>query len=278
MLITALAFGIMWFLSFEREMMDTKSHNSPYKLKVIDNEIRYGNNVHDTVLYRFIPVDGGTMDFAYKNRLPQTNGEEKDTVDLYKAFLEDIPSFLIGETPVTIDLFYYVMDLGFPTKGSLYDGIPVYCDTTENVWNEFIVKLEKMTGCEFEIPTNFQWEYAARGGQKSKGFKYAGSNDIDEVAKYLGNSLLYNKLNVAMGMQKVPNELGLYDMSGCIWELTSTPYIEFDQIAKYHKYQINLGKCIKGGNSHSPAEQCETRAISYYSEVMKTGLRLILKY
>ena len=78
----------------------------------------------------------------------------------------------------------------------------------------FITKLNQMTGKNFRLPSEAEWEYAARGGKKSQGYKYAGSNNVADVAWYDGNS--------GMGTHpvatKAPNELGLYDMSGNVWE------------------------------------------------------------
>lgn len=88
----------------------------------------------------------------------------------------------------------------------------------ENVsWNDcqdFITKLNAKTGLKFRLPTEAEWEYAARGGNKSQGYKYSGNNDIELVAWYEGNS---GKETHSVGT-KQPNELGIYDMSGNVWE------------------------------------------------------------
>lgn len=105
-------------------------------------------------------------------------------------------------------------------------------------WNdvdEFLKKLNKLSGLNFNFPTEAQWEYAARGGNKSKGYKYAGSDDIDEVAWYSGNS---NYEVHPVGMLK-PNELGLYDMNGNVWEWCRDWYGEY----KKPEIPVNKREC-----------------------------------
>ena len=84
---------------------------------------------------------------------------------------------------------------------------------------KFIYKLNSLTGKSYRLPTEAEWEYAARGGNKSKGYKYSGSNDIDDVAWYRYNS----GDTLQMTGTKAPNELGIYDMSGnvsgMVWRL-----------------------------------------------------------
>ena len=277
-IVTACVFCLMYLANCKREKRIVEYETS-YPLKVVDNEIRYG----DQVLYRFIPVDGGYMDFTYKSKRTQRDAVDNidDTVDVYNSVRAEIPSFLIGETPVTINLWAFVMEKKIAPEGSAYLYETVYVgDKTKEEWEEFISKLCSLTGFNFSLPTSNQWEYAARGGLKSKNFKYSGSNDINEVANYKGNT---RSKRLWLGKEKAPNELGLYDMSGSVLELTSTPYSETDSWVKMLANSPDApadlinGNISRGGDITSEAEECETR-YRKSGVTIRTGARLILNY
>ncbi len=128
--------------------------------------------------------------------------------------------FWMCETEVTQELWLAVMgDAADKITASLQQ--PVYYITWLEV-QEFIERLNRMTGKSFRLPTEAEWEYAARGGQKSKHYIYSGSNNPDEVAWYKNNlqCTAYKEVPQIVATYK-PNELGLYDMSGNVWEYCS---------------------------------------------------------
>lgn len=132
-------------------------------------------------------------------------------------------NYYIGETEVTQALWKTVTGYSPTPEGcawsstyGLGDNYPAYYISYEDV-KKFIKKLNKMTGENFRMPTEAEWEYAARGGNKSKGYTYSGSYRIDDVAWYKDNSS--SKTNIVK--TKAANELGIYDMSGNVYEWCS---------------------------------------------------------
>jgi len=144
-----------------------------------------------------IPVEGGT--FAMGNEA------EENSKPVHNVTLD---SYCIGETEVT-DEFYC------KATGSTSAGSTIPRTMVKSSWQSFANTFSSLTGGRFFLPTEAQWEYAARGGKKSKGYMYSGSNNIDDVAWYNNNS--DKKYHPAK--QKLPNELGLYDMSGNALEI-----------------------------------------------------------
>lgn len=120
-----------------------------------------------------------------------------------------LSDYYIGQTEVTQALWEAVMeDLPPIAEDNRGDNKPVHAKWNE--WQAFINRLNELTGLKFRMPTEAEWEYAAMGGNRSRGYIYAGSNDLDEVAWYEKNSgNHYHPVAT-----KKPNELYLYDMSG----------------------------------------------------------------
>ena len=137
---------------------------------------------------------------------------------------------------------------------------------------EFVRRISEMINLNFALPTEEEWEYAARGGQKSLGYKYAGSNDINEVAWYKFNS---DGSTHPVG-EKKHNELGLYDMCGNVWEWTETPA---------HSYASNVepGGTIfirRGGSWWHEAKNCRVSrryASDHSKKTSGLGLRVVIR-
>ena len=157
------------------------------------------------VPFKMIHVQGGSFTMG---ALPNDTLADADEVR-HKV---TVRNYYIGETEVTQELWEAVM----PKNRSKHKSpqYPVEY-VTYDMCKEFIAKLNALTGQHFRLPTEAEWEYAARGGRKSKGYLYAGSNNVDEVAYTLSSIKEYVHYPVA---QLKPNELGIYDMSGNVWE------------------------------------------------------------
>lgn len=182
---------------------------------LIDHVLNGVNNgsshifIAHNVMIEMVRVEGGT--FTMGATAEQASDAFSDELPTHKVTLSP---FLIGKYEVSQTLWLAVMG----ENPSVNTGINLPVDNV--TWNEcqtFITKLNELTGKNFRLLTEAEWEYAARGGNKSKGYKYSGSNNLGDVAWYIDNS---NNTSHAMGT-KAPNELGIYDMTGNVMEWVS---------------------------------------------------------
>ena len=155
-------------------------------------------------------VEGGTFWYGCTD-------DECDSLDMlyrtYPPVQKTVNSFYMAKYTVTQKLWKDVMGELFPQLNyGIGDNYPIHIDRI--YVREFIRKLNSITGKDYRLPSSEEWEYAAKGGCKSKGYKFSGSNNIEEVAWYNKNS---NNSTHPVG-EKLPNELGIYDMSGNVWE------------------------------------------------------------
>lgn len=217
------------------------------------------------VSFKMVAVAGGTFQMGSNDG----NDNEKPVHSVM------LSSFSIGETEVTQALWYAVMGQrptsdGYQWSSSygLGDQYPAY-NVSWNDCQEFITKLNQLTGQTFRLPTEAEWEFAARGGNSSKGYTYAGSNTIGDVAWYYDNSSAKGSNSPDYGTHAVttkqPNELGLYDMSGNVWEWCQDLYGSYSSASQTNPTGSSSGsnRVSRGGCWYSSAASCRV-ANRYY--------------
>ncbi len=218
------------------------------------------------VEFKMIKVDGGTFSMgAIKGKA--------DEKPVHQITLSD---YYIGETEVTQQLWEAVMG----NNPSYWKGaaLPVEYVNWEDC-QAFIKKLNVLTGKKFSLPTEAQWEYAARGGKKSKGYDYSGSNTLDNVGWYDGNSGNRTRPVIC----KSANELGIYDMSGNVWEWCQDWYASGYYVSSLQTNPMGPAsgayRVLRGGSGSNRATFCRVanRGCNTPSERYSNfGLRLAL--
>ena len=210
------------------------------------------------VSFDMIAVEGGTFTMGATEE--QGNDAESNESPTHQVTLS---SYMIGKTEVTQELWQAVMG----SNPSIYSNSNLPVETVS--WEDcqiFITKLNGLTGKKFRLPTEAEWEYAARGGNKSQGYKYSGSNTIDDVAWYRSNSSSGPHLVAT----KAPNELGIYDMSGNVWEWCSDRYGDYSSSAQTNPTGPASGanRVLRGGGWSDDARYCR---VSFRSSLSPSG-------
>jgi formylglycine-generating enzyme len=226
--------------------MAEKIHNN-------DNSDKTGRN-----MYPLIPVKGGKFLMGSKNGI--VNGAVTER-PVHSVLVND---FMIGEYEVTQEVYETVTGLNpsvhhgknLPVENVTWYEAVIFCNLfskREGLEEVYTIK-DKDVSADFSrngyrLPTEAEWEYAARGGQYSGGFRYAGSDKIDSVAWYAFDSGSHSH---EVGT-RAANELGLYDMSGNVWEWCWDWYGKYHEQAQtdpsggdYGKYRIIRGNCWSG--------------------------------
>ncbi len=213
--------------------------------------------ITDSLAGTFVLVKGGSFDMG-------SNNGSSDEVPVHRVTLSD---YYIGETEVTQSQWRAVMGDN-PSRFNGCDACPV-----EKVnWNDiqtFLQILNSRSGTvKYRLPTEAEWEYAARGGPQSNGYTYAGSNIINDVAWYNGNS----EGRTHSVKSKTPNELGLYDMAGNVWEWCSDWYGNYTSESQTNPTGLSSfspDHVVRGGSWYRTPQVCRVASRGYAQGIFR---------
>ena len=225
--------------------------------------------VKNGISIEMVKVEAGSFNMGATPEMENPYDSEKP---VHRVTLTN--NYYIGKYEVTQALWQAVM--GSNPSGFKGDNLPV----EEVSWNEcqdFISKLNAMTGKRFRLPTEAEWEYAARGGKKSRGYQYSGNNTLGDIAWYSGNS---SSRTHAVGT-KQPNELGIYDMAGNVWEWCQDWKGSYSSSPLVNPIGAVSGslRVYRGGSWSSSARGCRTSCRNCFTPNGRDnnlGLRLVL--
>ena len=232
------------------------------------------------VSFQMVAIEGGTFTMGVDSVAVEQGLANADELPAHEVTLSP---YSIGQTEVTQELWQAVMG----TNPSSFTGElqrPVEQVSWEDC-QEFISRLNAITGKTFRLPTEAEWEYAARGAAKGHGYAYAGSENLDEVAWYYFNSYAMGVDSPDYGTHVVGsmrgNELGLYDMSGNVSEWCADWYGNYPEEAQTDPVgpETGLRRVTRGGGWFSIATDCRTTIRNYEapgSRNYSLGFRLAL--
>ena len=226
-------------------------------------------SVKNGITIDMVKVEVGSFKMGATSEMQNPWDDEKP---VHKVILTN--DYYIGKYEVTQALWQAVM--GSNPSNFKGDDLPV-----ENVsWKDcqkFIAKLNRMTGRKFRLPTEAEWEYAARGGRKSRGYQYSGSSNISDVAWYKENS---ESTTHPVGTKQA-NELGIFDMSGNAWEWCQDWYSSYGKSSQANPTGAVSGlyRVIRGGSWYCSSRDSRSSFRSYIAPDYRNGyfgLRLVL--
>ena len=225
--------------------------------------------VKDGISIDMVRVEAGTFTMGATAEMKDPFSDEKPTHGVTLA-----NDYYIGKYEVTQALWKAVM--GNNPSYFKGDNLPVERVNWDDC-QEFISKLNGITGKTFRLPTEAEWEYAARGGNKSRGYQYSGSNNLSEVAWYKENS---GYKTHAVGTKQA-NELGIHDMSGNVLEWCQDWYGEYNSSSQLNPTGANSGsyRVRRGGCWFDLARYCRSssrRSFTPGGRDNDLGLRLVL--
>ena len=189
------------------------------------------------VRFVMMPVEG--FSFVMGGTSEQGNDAETNEFPIHRV---ELSNYYICETEVTQQLWKAVT--GNNPSTFVGDSLPVE-NVTWSDCHEFIAQLNALTGRTFRLPTEAEWEFAARGGKKTQSFRYSGSDTVDHVSWCSGNC----NDSTRMVASKAPNELGLYDMSGNVLEWCEDWYGQYPEEEQTSPRGPETGsvKIVRGG-------------------------------
>jgi len=217
--------------------------------------------------FAMIKVEGGTYEMGSNTGVKNERPPHQVSVN----------GFYIGKYEVTQSEWQQVMGSN-PSFFKGCDSCPVEEVSPEQV-DAFLLKMNQRTGKHYRLPTEAEWEYASLGGIKTKGYRYSGSDSLEEVGWIAGNA---DNRTHPVG-QKKPNELGLYDMSGNVWELCSDwwapSYYKRSTVANPRNDKKALFRVARGGSWRSEEFRCYSKARNrnvYDHHKQNGGFRIVL--